>query len=530
MLRLSSYSILSERLPGGAYALLNGCTGTVDVISDDLAAIIQDALSRNECDPHPHHPSTQRYKHDVWVPTERIPEPVLEHLLEQGHLTRVGHEVERAHVARIAGLMHEVAEMTPHFLVVPNLDCNYRCTYCFERPLQIKLNSRTAEISYPKGNVVMRPEHVEAFYRAIEQVRTAVKTRAIWKELVALGRLDPDRVANTMITFYGGEPLDKANKDIVFRIVEEGFAHGFNFAAITNGHDLEHFLPVLGERRISQIQISIDGPKRLHDKSRIARNRESSFDKIVQNVNAVLAQGGVEVQLRCHIDPKNNEAFGELMAEFRAQGWLDHPSVVIYATNYHVKDKEGHVTQGIDYEDVLRLWNGATARHDNVHVSGIAVHADRALASALKTGGLAQLKGTYCGANSGLYIFAADGYVYSCWESVGKECSRIGHFTTDAGLVLDERMTEKWFKRSVAKIPECLDCCYALVCGGGCAQYAEYNTGTLDKPYCDQFEVVFPTALANTVADHRSEAEARSPGADADTVGASIVAQPVFIT
>lgn len=527
MLRLSSYSILSERLHGSGYVLMNGCTGAVNVISDALARIVREALAKNDCSPHPHHPSKHRYKHDVWVPTDGIPEAVLGELVDQGHLTRVSHEVERAHVAQVANLMHEVAEITPHFLIVPNLDCNYRCTYCFERPMQIKLNSKTAEISHAKGNVVMRPEQVDAVYRAIDQVRAAVRTRAIWSDLEKAGRLDPDEVMGSLITLYGGEPLDATNRDLVFRIVEEGQARGFLFAAITNGHDLEHFLPLLREDRISQIQISIDGPKRLHDKSRIARNRESSFDKILRNVNLVLARGGCEVQLRCHIDPRNVEAFGELMAVFETEGWLNHPGVVIYATNYHVKDKDGHVTQGIDYEDVLRLWNEATRRYRNVHVSGIGVHADRALAPTLETGGPAKLKGTYCGANSGLYIFAADGYVYACWESVGKECSRIGHYATEAGLVLDEKITARWFKRSVAKIPECLDCCYALVCGGGCAQYAEYNTGTLDKPYCDQFEVVYPTALANTMAAHLA-AQARSQGAATGGAGLTTVRSAVL--
>jgi uncharacterized protein len=374
----------------------------------------------------------------------------------------------------------------------------------------------------------MRPEQVEAMYRAIEQVRAEVRARPIWEDLARLGRIDPDTVMGGQVTLYGGEPLDRNNREIVFHIVEEGLARGFVFAAITNGHDLEHFLPLLGRGRISQIQISIDGPKRLHDRSRIARSRESSFDKIVENVDRVLAQGSCEVQLRCHVDPKNNEAFGEMMEAFRAQGWLDHPEVVVYATNYHVKDKDGHVTQGIDYEDVLRLWNGATRRHANVHVSGIAVHADRALGPALRSGGPARLKGTYCGANAALYIFAPDGYVYACWESVGKECSRVGTYATGAGLVLDARMAERWFKRSVAKIPECLDCCYALVCGGGCAQYAEYNHGTLDKPYCDQFEVVFPTALANTMADHLAEAGIRAAGAEADGATATVLKEPVL--
>jgi uncharacterized protein len=504
MLRLSSYAILSERLPGGGYALMNGATGAVDIVTDACAKILTDALAVNACDPHPHHPSKARYKHDVRVSTEEIPERIVEQFLERGHFTRLSHAEERAHVAQVATLMHEVAQAQPHFLIVPNLDCNYRCTYCFERPMQIKLSSRTAEVSYARGNVVMRPEHVDAVYRAIDVVQAAARARAIWDDMRKVGLpVNGDR-AGGLITLYGGEPLDAANKDIVFEIVRRGVARGHLFAAITNGHDLGHFLPVLGEDRISQVQISIDGPKRLHDKSRIARNRQSSFDAIVANVNTVLGHGGCEVQLRCHVDPKNLESFGELLGEFEAQGWLNHPSVVVYATNYHVKDKDGHVTQGIDYGDVLERWRDAAGQYANVHISGVGVHAERLLMPGLTDNQPARLKGTYCGANAGTYIFAADGMVYSCWESVGKECSRIGSYMGAGGLSLDPVRTAQWFERSVAKIPECLDCCYALVCGGGCAQYAEYNTGSLYKPYCDEFEVMYPAALARTIHDHRA--------------------------
>jgi hypothetical protein len=37
MSRLSSYTIISERLPSGGYALLNGLTGSIDLISDEVA-------------------------------------------------------------------------------------------------------------------------------------------------------------------------------------------------------------------------------------------------------------------------------------------------------------------------------------------------------------------------------------------------------------------------------------------------------------------------------------------------------------
>ena len=41
----------------------------------------------------------------------------------------------------------------------------------------------------------------------------------------------------------------------------------------------------------------------------------------------------------------------------------------------------------------------------------------------------------------------------------------------------------------------------ALVCGGGCAQYAQYNTADLYRPYCDDFETVFRQSLAENVEE-----------------------------
>lgn len=497
MLRLSSYAILSDRLKEGGYTLMNGCTGAVDTISDTLAIVLQDAIrsapgQNKNC-----------YRHESWVSTEHLPDSVTKHLLDQGHLTLVTHDVERAHVAHVASVLHEVAKITPHFLIMPNLNCNYRCVYCFERPIQNKLKSSKTDIGYIHNNVVMQNNQIEAIYNSIEQIRSTTKNQEVWEELVTMGLLDPDVTAGSMITLYGGEPLDKSNKNIVFQIVEEGVKRGFIFSAITNGHDLEHFLPILGKEAISQIQITIDGPKQYHDRSRIACDGTSSFEKIIKNINLALSIDGIEVQIRCHLNHENNNLFGDLLEEFRKQGWVNNPSIIIYASNYHTKNDEGHVAHCISYDNILSLWGNLIAEYNNVYISGVAVHANRLMASMIENSAPLQMKGTYCGANSGLYIFSADGCIYSCWESVGKACSKIGSFSNEKGLILDNKMIEKWFNRSVSTIPECLDCCYALICGGGCAQYSEYNTGQLDKPYCDQFEVVFPAAFSHAMDYHK---------------------------
>lgn len=480
--RFSSYSILSERLPGGGYALLNGVSGALDLISDDIGEAIKRCYT-HAGGPARLDPAAAEAAIGLLESDDRAS------LYERGHLTELEREVERHLAAEVAEAIHEVQRHDPQFMVVPNLDCNYRCTYCFERPLQKGLKNPAAEISHHHKNVVMSPERVAMVYRAIDEIRAR-----------------EGRTEGKVVVLYGGEPLDARNRDVVFEIVRQGVDRGFRFAAITNGHDLPVFFPVIGRGKIEQVQISIDGPKGVHDRRRIHIGGESSFDRLIANLRAALAATDAEYQLRVHVDPDNIHLFEQTLAVFGAEGWLDHPQVVVYANTVYAKDAGGSVGARLDNSAIHEQLRAIAARHRNVYTSAPAVHANRALEAMLSSGGRFQSKGTYCAANSGNYIFAPDGHVYACWESLGKPCSRVGQYAGDNGLVLDEAATARWFGRTIAKIPACLECAYALVCGGGCAQFAEYNFGTAFKPYCDDFQHVFGRALADALESHIAQA------------------------
>ena len=47
MLRFSTYTILSEPLPNGGHALMNGCSGAMDVVPDSLAKLIQHVVTES---------------------------------------------------------------------------------------------------------------------------------------------------------------------------------------------------------------------------------------------------------------------------------------------------------------------------------------------------------------------------------------------------------------------------------------------------------------------------------------------------
>ncbi len=459
-MRFSSYTIISEPLPKGGYALLNGLTGAVDLVSEDIAEIIIDTINN----------SGQK---TAFISTGLLPPETMEAFKERGHITELSPDTERSCLSEIASVLHEHEAKNPRFVIVPNMDCNYRCTYCFEQSLQKSLDR------YQKS--VMDFDQIGKVYNSIKGIQERTGSKG------------------GEIILYGGEPLDAKNMDIVNGIINHKDAKDFKFFAVTNGHDLDKFIFILGHDKLGMIQVSIDGPKQIHDKRRISRQGDSSFDKIVSNIRKVTSQTDAKINLRVHLDSTNLDSFEELLDTFVREGWVNHERILIYLSIVYRKNDQGAVQPVLDIVPIIKRLEHVTAQYSNIFIGASQTNADSLLTNSLDMGKPYRLRTAYCSANSGMYVFLPDGYVYSCWESIGKECSKIGHYMTDEGLVLDKKACDKWTRRSVASIPECLDCPYCLVCAGGCSQYAEYNSGSVMRPFCDNFQQTYPGVLARSV-------------------------------
>ena len=486
-MQLSRFTIVSKRTRAGSWVLFHSVSGAVDVVDDDVISGLRAF-------------GTLVGAQGMTVDDGALPPPrsvltdeEVAKLQDRGYLTVRSRDEELALVPQIADALHEAAAKAPSFLVIPSLDCNYRCTYCFERPLQNQLTKPTEGrkklnilSSYDRGTVTMTRGHVDALYEAIPKLRA---------------RHGDERGAG-QIVLYGGEPLDARNEEIVRYIVEQGAARGHRFAVITNGHDIEVFADLFGAEGIQQCQISIDGPKEVHDRRRIHLGGESSYDKVAASIQLLAGSGDTLVQVRTHVDPHNLGTFEELLDDFGRRGWINHPNIVVYAnTVYDMKEQDcgGRMSQQAIDERLRHLIGDC----DNVLLNGPSINLRAKMLPALLKGLQIPVQGNYCSANTGQYLFSPDGCMYSCWESVGKEESRVGRYvgeTQEPSLELTQAKTEEWFGRNVGRIPACSECSMALVCGGGCAQFALYQNGTQRAPYCDSFEYIFRRALAD-IAD-----------------------------
>jgi len=462
VLRLSSYAILSNRLTNGGYALLSGLSGGIDIINEDFHSVLIDKL--NNCDPHA-----------IYFERDFFPNDLLKQFVERGYLTTASHEEEKELLSNIAKFMHERSRKRPSIVIVPDTDCNYRCVYCFEKQLQINA----------LGNTAMSKDTVRNMYFAIDQI---------------LADKDSESV---QITLYGGEPLNAKNKEIVFDIVDNGRKRGFSFSAITNGHDLDVFIPVLGKGSIEELQITIDGPKAIHDKRRVSLDKTSSYDRIVPNIHRLIHETDVLIKIRINADRHNVGYISELFADFDSEGWLNNEKLHSYVAAVQEETPMGTACYGIDDSEIEEELTKFKNRFSNVSVGSPQNGKGMPISSALFNNSPFQLKSVFCGAVANTYIFLPDGSIASCMEAIGQDHNVIGYYTKD-GLTLNEDNYLKWMSRSAASIPECLDCRYCLVCAGGCPQSAINRNGDIYTPCCNAFQESYPAVLATAAEQYLS--------------------------
>lgn len=161
-----------------------------------------------------------------------------------------------------------------HLLIAPTLECNLACIYCYQNRSKGKMKQRTSEgiVSFVK------------------------------KKLLNGG------ISEVFVDWYGGEPL--LAKDVIRKLTtgirKEAKEAGCNYAAsiVTNGTLLNpETVDTLGECGVMACQVTVDGPKAVHDVRRgYRRGCGSSFDRVYANLKS--SAGKININLRINVDHK----------------------------------------------------------------------------------------------------------------------------------------------------------------------------------------------------------------------------------
>ncbi len=346
--------------------------------------------------------------------------------------------------------------------LAPTIQCNFRCTYCFERHRQ----------------EVMTP--------AVE----ADLTRFI------AARAEGVRTINT--TWFGGEPL--LQPDIVERVQRFtnalGEARGCRVTRgiVTNGYflteDVVRRLQALGEW--SMVQVTLDGLPAVHDRRRVLVGGQGTWERIVANCRTSLRLG-LPINLRVNVDRRNVPALGALLDRLVEEEILPaaHISLgfVVDTTSAcaHVK------------EDVL-------SDEERARVT-IWFDAELLRRGLLPSTGLpSPLCGPLCSVESRLgFVVAPSGLIFKCWNQIdGSEEQAIGH-VSGTPVPNAEPQLARWARYDPSTRAGCSNCGALPVCMGGCPWEYE-RLARVHHGECDGFRF-YPQEIV-TLAHARGRARA----------------------
>ncbi len=491
MLRTSSYTIYVD-LPKDEEQMLlvHSYTGAYDKVSRRVATYLRSLEVKNPPKP----------LYGDWSPEPSIEGEIIapsqasiELLQKRGYLTDKTVLEEQEFFVQMATKLHNLASrLMPSYIFMPTYSCNLRCSYCFQDHMR-------TNPAFKHLLKTMQPEIVDRIFAAMPQIEAG---HGVKKEM--------DLPRN--ITFFGGEPLLAESRPIVEYIVNKALSLGkANFSAVTNGTELEAYQDLLGQGKISNLQITIDGPPKEHDKRRIYADGSGSFEKIARNLTMALDLG-VEISVRMNIDRNNIHQLPELADEIINRDWNNYQNFYAYTapiTTSELNDKTSIRTTFNSWE----LDNALDEMREQYPSMQVIARPDDGLMARVrqifnfKVNPLPNFKASFCSAHNKMYVLDAFGDIYACWEKTGDKKIRIGHITEDSQVILNEKLNQTWRNRTVVTNPVCRKCRYAFYCGGGCAAIAMSNKGKFHTNYCDGFGNRFRASAAQAYQDYVNKIE-----------------------
>ncbi|MBO5305292.1 MAG: thioether cross-link-forming SCIFF peptide maturase, partial [Clostridia bacterium] len=345
--------------------------------------------------------------------------------------------------------------------------CNLNCAYCFAS--QGKYEGERAVMSLETGK------------RALDFLIENSGTRH-----------------NLEVDFFGGEPL--MNFDVVKELVayarerEKETGKNFRFTLTTNGVLIDDDVIDFANRECSNVVLSLDGRKEIHDRYRVDYAGNGSFDKIVPKFQKLVkARGGKNYYMRgtfTHANPDFLKDIATMLdLGFRELSMEpvvcspDSPSALTAKDIEIVKDQYEKLAELMLREH--KKGTPFTFYHYMIDLTG---------------GPCIYKRISGCGSGTEYMAVTPWGDLYPCHQFVGDEKFKLGNIwdgVTNTACQCDFKACNVYAR------PECANCWAKLYCSGGCAANAYHATGSIlgiYEPGCELFRKRMECAIYLEIA------------------------------
>lgn len=327
--------------------------------------------------------------------------------------------------------------------ILPTLDCNFRCPYCFET------------------------EH-EHSYMTFEVMDAIVK---YVKHL--------DSLKTVFISWMGGEPLLAINSiEYITRKIRE-LRINIQANIVTNGYLLDNEMASrLVRMGIVSAQVTIDGLKNKHDQRRVLAQKGSTFDRIIDNLKVVLEkENSLNLTIRVNIDKDNQEEFAYLH-----QYLIEQLGDKVFIYPGFIEESPYGCSKNLC----------ALNRKEKVdfYLNKIPPKKHFPFFYPSNNGGECMTA-----RNINSFVIGPKGELYKCWECIGKEEMIIGNIVTNK--ITNSKLYSLFLNGAdFLEDDKCRNCSILPICFGGCViRRIERDYYNKNIDFCSIFKGNLPRFL-----------------------------------
>jgi uncharacterized protein len=346
--------------------------------------------------------------------------------------------------------------------------CNLNCSYCFAS--QGKYQGERALMSFEVGK--------QAFDFLIANSGTR---------------------RNLEVDFFGGEPL--MNWDVVKQLVayarsiEKEHNKNFRFTLTTNGMLIDDEIIDFLNKEMSNVVLSLDGRRDVHDHFRKDYAGNGSYDKIVPKFQRLVEKrGGKDYYVRGTFTHNNVDFTNDIfhMADLGFTELSMEPVVCPpddpYALTAEDLPKVFEQYEILAKEMIKRKKEGRPFTFYHYMLD-------------LTNGPCIYKRITGCGSGTEYMSVTPWGELFPCHQFVGDSKYSLGNIWD--GVKNKDAQDEFRYCNAYAR-PECKDCWAKFYCSGGCAANAYHATGKISGVYeygCELFKKRIECAVMMKVAE-----------------------------
>ncbi len=345
--------------------------------------------------------------------------------------------------------------------------CNLNCDYCFAS--QGRYHGERAVMSYETGK------------RALDFLVENSGNRR-----------------NLEVDFFGGEPL--MNFEVVKRLVayarsmEKRNGKNFRFTLTTNGVLIDDDVIDFCNREMSNVVLSLDGRKEIHDKHRVDYQGRGSYDTVVPKFREfVRRRTNGTYYMRGTYTHENPDFTNDIfhMADLGFTELSMEPVVTSPGDASALTEEDLPVLfeqyELLAKEMLRREKEGRPFEFYHYMLD-------------LSKGPCLYKRITGCGSGTEYIAVTPSGEIYPCHQFVGDKKYLLGDIFNG---ITNTDLRNQFRRCNVFSHKECLDCWANLYCSGGCAANAYHATGDINGVYeygCRLFKKRIECAIMLQVA------------------------------